>query len=294
MVQDNHSYSNRVTSAFPLSIGTSLAFESMFTGYQQPYDPERKIPELIDYKKYDILYINIKTLIRNIIGSLTNDEQKSLSVNSLYYTLLNELDTITSVIKDKTQNMLRLMFYFSNYVELKEYQRVKVITLRNPTTDKQLMTEKIEEAVIDKIFKERDLFPIIKSSVTDFKDKKLKSLIITHIPYDLVSYKEFKLLDLLETHTGKLKHFNEFNSKYYPIPDTDMSNLPFNNILLLILGDKVMFKPYPIKIRKGIIDVSINKKWTPLTTITKVKADIISANIDSLLPMFINTIRSKL
>ncbi len=57
----------RTVSAFPLSIGTSLAFESLFDGRQAPYDNERELPSRINIDDYKIFLINVGTLIRNII-----------------------------------------------------------------------------------------------------------------------------------------------------------------------------------------------------------------------------------
>lgn len=283
-------YSDRTTSAFPLSIGTSMAFESLFKGVQPSYDATREIPQMVDYSKYDIIYINLKTLLRNIIGSLSLDDQKAPNTNTLYNTLVNEIEIITNILRTDTNNLLKPLFYYTGYPSLKELSRKKVINLRTSNTEKQKIAEVMEEKILDHVFKLRNVYSIEKSTIHDLRVKNLRALIITHIPFDLLGYKRFKQLDLLESHTGKLKHFNQFNSKYFPVPNVNMDKLPFNFFLLAILGDKVMFKPYPMKIREAVMEVSNKKKWTPLTNNIKVKGDIIGANIDTYLPMFINSL----
>jgi len=43
---------SRTVSAFPISIGTSLAFESVFFPRQPSYDPERQIPNRVEVTQY--------------------------------------------------------------------------------------------------------------------------------------------------------------------------------------------------------------------------------------------------
>jgi hypothetical protein len=52
------SLSTRTISAFPLSISTSLALESIFTPKLPPYDPNRIIPEHINLIDYQEIWIN--------------------------------------------------------------------------------------------------------------------------------------------------------------------------------------------------------------------------------------------
>lgn len=290
MSNSDLTYSERTTSAFPLSIGTSLAFESMFTSGQPSYDPEREIPQHINFSDYDFMFINLKTLLRNIMGSISVDEQKAPQPVKLYNTLVSEIDVITTMLITYTNGLLKPLFYFSNYPELKELERKKAITLRINTSDKQKLWEQLEDKILNSVFKLRNTYNIEKSTVHDVRIKNTRVLILTHMAFDLVNYKKFKKFDLLESHTGKLKQFNQFNSKYYPLPNVNMSNLPFSFTLLSLLGDKNLFKPYPIKIRQAIMEVSVKKSWTPLTNTVKVKGDLIGANIDSYLPMMLNTL----
>lgn len=290
MSNSDLTYSDRTTSAFPLSIGTSLAFESMFISNQASYDPLREIPQKINYSDYDILFINLKTLLRNIMGAISLDEQKTPVPVKLYNTLVSEIDVITNMLVTYTNGLLKPLFYFTGYSELKELERKKIVTLRTNKTDKQKLWTHLEDKILDNVFKLRNSYKIEKTTIHDIKVRNTRVLIMTHMPFDLISYRNFKKFDLLESHTGKLKEFNQFNSKYYPLPETNMSNLPFSFTLLALLGDKNLFKPYPIKIRQGLMDVAIKKKWTPLTNNIKIKGDLIGANLDSYLPMMINSL----
>lgn len=68
----------RTVSAFPLSVGTSLALESVFNGVQEPIDPNRVIPQKVEINNYDAFWINVGTLFRNLYNALNKDSIKFL------------------------------------------------------------------------------------------------------------------------------------------------------------------------------------------------------------------------
>ncbi len=68
----------RTVSGFPLSIGTGLALESILEPVQEVYDPQRVVPEKIKLNKYDAIWFNIDTLVRNIVGSVPTEVQKDV------------------------------------------------------------------------------------------------------------------------------------------------------------------------------------------------------------------------
>ena len=95
-----------------------------------------------------------------------------------------------------------------------------------------------------------------------FKILKNKLLKTTSIPID------FHLLsgDLLETHTGKLKDKHKLNTKFKPIPNVDLSNIPFNQTTHRIFGDNTLIAPLPMPLRREVIEVSLKKKWNTHTS----------------------------
>ena len=68
-MNDGHSLYTRTISAFPISVGTSLALESLFAPRLETIDPERKF-ERVDVTKYSEVWINLSTLFRNIVGAV--------------------------------------------------------------------------------------------------------------------------------------------------------------------------------------------------------------------------------
>lgn len=106
---------DRTTSAFPLSIGTSLAIESLFEGRQSSYDPSRVPPERIQISKYNQVWINIATLYRNILGAIDKNEIKKVHQNDLANTIIYEMQILESIFQNEGANIATPIFYINSY-----------------------------------------------------------------------------------------------------------------------------------------------------------------------------------
>lgn len=260
------SLAERVTSAFPLSIGTSLAMESLFEPMQKPYDPERKIPNKVNLNQYDTCYINLETLYRNLVASLEKTAFSTASVNDLIATLIEEIGIIQGLF-DSEGNGCQVKFYHAEHKTLESYAssgRYVGLKLRTPTTDnqrffhaQQLQVFKALDTFTDSILKFKDAF-----EATSYES----ALILTHHPYDLIHFKDFKQLDLLESNTGILKPRYQWNTKYHSLGTHDLSHLPFSKKLLFVFGDKSEIKPGSSTMRQAVYDVSKRYDWNPTTT----------------------------
>ena len=79
----------RETSSFPLSVGTGLALETLFTPTQESVDPERIVENLPDLSVYSLYIFNLSTLMRNILNSFKFEQIAPVS-NSKLYDILKE------------------------------------------------------------------------------------------------------------------------------------------------------------------------------------------------------------
>lgn len=263
---------NRTTSSFPLSIGTALALESIFIEGPMPYyDKERNIPNVVKLNNYSEIWINLKTLIRNISGASDKDIFTRANPKEIMEILIAEIDVINDLFSIEGRGVCVPRYYNCNYDKLKSKYREDKVKFRKEKTDLQLIyTDKVNKT-LKMLFDNTDEYSLFDSEIRS--DMHTNSLIITHVPYDLLSYNNFNKLDLLETHTGKLKTKHEWYTKYYPIGNIDLSNLPFLKILLLVLGDHVLIQPNDIRLRRLITEVAEKGKWTTATTLEKVKHD---------------------
>ncbi len=262
----------RAVSAFPLSIGTSLAFESLSQLGGTPYDPERKIPEHVDLKQYQQFWINLSTLFRNMHSAVPSQESTTLRAEDCADALLAEMDSIDDIVRQETNGQTEIIYYINNYKNLKSLS--SIASIRIPNTPKQIEYYKLHDKTLQQLINIRHSLnrdPMIFDKMIKPKDYTV-SLIFTHIAYDLLAYPKFTRLELIESHTGILKKRNMWYTKFYQ-PE-ELSMIPFIEKMLKIFGDNHTFRPFPIKARKTIAELAIGKRWTWATTESKVTADL--------------------
>lgn len=260
------SLSDRLLSSFPLSLPTGLAFESVFSPRIGRYDDKREIPNKVQISQYSEIWINLWTLFRNLVSSVDNSVFLSSNHKELADILKFEIDLIDDLFRNEGQSHCRPIFYIPNYRQLRLQAKVK---LREARTDAQKFYESQLNRTMEVLSKDKELSIMDKIQ----PHKRVKALILTHIPFDLLSYTHFDRLDLLESNTGKLKSRFEWNTKYYPVGENDLSHLPFNYKLLYIFGDRVLIHPSDFKLRKLILDISKRRDWVVTTTLDKILMD---------------------
>lgn len=255
----------KVTSQFPLSIGTSLAFESMFKGPLPAYDVNRVIPNNINLNEYDTLYVNVSTLFRNFLSSIKVSPDK-ISTSLVTDNILNEIEIIEDIIKSNSN--LTLFFYLNDFVNIdKDF---KIAILRNEIKDTSTNAKSNLEYTFKKSISNKKDLLINKFNLNT--NKKTNSMVLTHYAIDLLNYKKFNKLSLLESNTGILKNSNLFYTKMYN--GKDLISIPFNELFLQVFGDSTVFKPHSTKIRNEIINISIKQNWNQLTTKDRIKLSI--------------------
>lgn len=268
--------SARTMSAFPLSIGTSLAFESVFDGVQPPYDPTRKIPEKINIMNYNVFLINVSTLVRNIIGAIPTQEAESLTPRALLMALEDEIRYIIDIVKiHDTLGNVNIYFYSRNYTIIKQtFSRSRIVRFYEAHTAKQINLQNQIEGTV-KLLRKNPEFEFVHYDlgVNLYPKSTLSALLFTHVPYDLLVNESFRILNLLESHTGLLKSRKDFWTKYYDAKKLDLSNIPFQRKLLAIFGDHILFKPTPIIIRQDIIALAKKCQWTSVSSLSKINTD---------------------
>lgn len=254
----------RTLSGFPLSVGTSLAFESCFEPVQPTIDPDRKIPSFIDLKDYEELWVNVGTLFRNVYNATDKTAIARILYADVCDCLVSEMDVISDLVNTYTFGKVNVNFYYSDYSDLTT--RFKLGNLRLPRTANQFLYSKLYNDTLtfmaskSKTHKIRDI-SLYKSK---FNGENKKAIILTHFPIDLLNSAKFKILDLLESHTGILKKEPSWHTKYYSGRDLNM--LPLNGILLSVFGDDHHFHPQPKAMKEAILELAIEQKWNCLSS----------------------------
>lgn len=247
--------SDRAMSGFPVSIGTGLALETIFTPTQPVIDDSRIPPPKIVRDEYNHYLINASTLVRNLISSLPYKDFVSIPFQAVLDTLLEELDYLTGLFESQS---LHLSIYHHTYLApLGKYME----KIRAASTDQQRHVQDVTHKCL-KHLRTQDDVHVFSDKIT--YDRQSRALVLTHIPYDLLSHANFSKFDLLESHTGVVKSRRHWYSKYMKVPDTDMSFLPFTESLLTTLGDNVMFKPDKLSDRVALIQLLQSRNVHPL------------------------------
>lgn len=253
----NQILQDRPQSGFPVSIATGLALETIFEPTQQVFDETRIVPERADPYLYTDYLFNTSTIARNVITSVPYADLAKCSTKDVVYTFLEELDYLQTLFQMQDR---QLHLYVNSYAYARQTYPDK---MRKATTQQQIHSFDLVSACM----KEAKKLPNVLNFSKDISlDSKPSTLLLSHVPWDLLSYGKFKKLDLLETHTGVIKTRKDWNSKYYRIPNKDMSFLPFWEYMLVTFGDQVMFKPSPTKERVELYEAMLKKKVHPLMT----------------------------
>ena len=251
----------RAVGQYPLSIATSLALESAAGIHPElPQRPDR--PPLGEYEQ---LWVNVRTLYRNFMGALDKDTVKGVQAPDIAMSLFGEMDTIRDVVSDVTDGRCKAVFYLSNYSGLNT--RFPHAVLRMDSTPRQKEYTAIQNQTLELMLHQHP---------EQFKGFHLKlrpegrprAMIITHYAYDLSAHDQFTKLVLLESHTGAIKEFAQWYTKYYE--GKTLSMIPFREDFLQIFGDAETFRPFDPKLRKELIEIATKYKWSAVTTKAKI------------------------
>ena len=246
---------NRPMSGFPVSVATGMALETLFDPIRDVVDPSRVTPKRVNSSEYTDYIFNMSTILRNLLNSIPFKDLQRVDKKDVLEVFLDEVEFLTHFFG---MNSMNVNFYVHTYDFPKKTYPDK---LRLASSDQQKHLQGLTDFCLMGVSKHDEVQHFTKD-VTYGND--CSALIVTHVPWDLLSYDRFRKLDLLESHTGVVKTRKDWNTKYFKIPDKDMSFLPFMEYLLTTFGDNVMFKPGPMKDRIELYESLVKKKVHPL------------------------------
>lgn len=246
----------------PVSIGTSFSLQGLYNTF-----PDRTPEKVLPASKGEVLYINLRTMLRNIFNATASDKVIHVKPKDYVVALKDEIKDINSFIEHQ-EHKLKLFFYLPTYASLhKEFG--KTAELRELTTDLQKAKLEVEKKVFSIIEEELKLLEPERRyiNIIDMEilaAERQRAFLLTHLPIDLLYAKGFSNVLLLESHTGKVKAENEWYTKFSA---ETTERIPFNKGTLVFFGDSGgMFKPQHHKARKAVSEIADKYKWTYQTT----------------------------
>ncbi|UQT02870.1 hypothetical protein TOTORO_00070 [Serratia phage vB_SmaS-Totoro] len=253
----------RAVGELPISIGTSLAIEALANKAGTTGVGGKEYSD-----RYGALWINIRTLYRNIYESVENTKRSLLTPEAIASTLIEEVQYIQRFASGKIEH---LQLYHREYADL--LRRFPKAFIRVPNTPFQKQYDAFMNKTIDLVLARDDSQSIEWDKGSELRGEPTKALIITNYPVDLLSRTKFTQLRLLESHTGTIKSKSQWNSKL--TEGKNLKMMPFNEFTIQVFGDgPTQFLRMPIAIRRAVIDTAIKYKWSPMTTMEKIRQNI--------------------
>lgn len=248
-----------VQGKYSVSIPTSLAFEMLF-GIHDEIEATTPLP----YTNYKYLAINVRTLLRNIFGSVDKELKTKWTAEHYYKELIGEIEKIPDIISNQSEGNLTPFFYLGGYYRLEKEYSKKVIKFPNPA--KPNLYDALEKEITLRIMREtrHNNLPIM---LTDMEvlvdpDEKVNTMIMTHLPIDLVPFRGKKNVYLLESHTAVIKD----RTQWYTKLNLKSEYVPFGKFAIQALGDGKTFTGAPPKYRKALIEFGKAKRWNQMTS----------------------------
>lgn len=250
--------SREIGMSVPVSIGTALIVESDNAALD---------------KWESHLLINIRTLVRNIIGSVDYSQRTILMTDDIVDILIEEMDILKQVLPDYKPG-LEISYYLPDYSGI--MHDFKHANPKLYDTEKLQWEYIVGYRVCQRMLEyNRDKDHPVKFIECGWKlerDKRPTTL-LTSFPSDLLSQYQFPKMNLLESHTGKIKLRRDWYSKLSGDRDVN-KNIPFNKFTLTVFGDGVFFLVVNRKVKRIVLEMASRDKWNYTTTDARIKMSI--------------------
>ena len=126
----------RKLSGFQLSLSTGFAMETLFAPRTSVYDSERVPQPRASLKNYDSIYINVDTLLRNMMNACTFEDLRQIRPENIGEALLEEVEQIHSLASNEGKGLIKPVFYLTNYANFYR-NKSAAYKLRSPTSELQ-------------------------------------------------------------------------------------------------------------------------------------------------------------
>lgn len=248
--------SAREQGQIPVSIGTSLALEGAMGILEDNKNPNPPINNV------DVVYINIRTLIRNIVGAVDADTAFNLFPEDIANTLANEIQIIDAAINRFTNGKVEVIPYVCMYESVRRL--FPHAMLKTTTTEKQTAAFLREVNTLAE-FEEKMGWIMSKKFDIEFDKDERQALILTNYAIDLLQRYKFRSLTLVESHTGATKPPAMWYTKLNN--GKELTRIPFDRMTMQLFGDgSNLFSPFPIALRRKVVMIAEKNGWNSMTT----------------------------
>lgn len=200
------------------------------------------------------------------MGALDKETYSGIPPEQIANALKEEMDMIPTITREVAP-LVKVRYYINELIGLESlYPGAR---LRVENTPKQKEFRVLQDTVLEGFLDHAEQIGISLYVRTITPELPTKSLMLTHMPYDLLSRKHFADLDLVESHTGAIKKYAQFYTKFFDGKNLPM--IPFREDMIQIFGDKETFQPLQSRFRRATVELALKDRWTPVTTTDKIK-----------------------
>lgn len=266
---------SRATNASGVSVGTSLAMETIIPNWPI-FDKERIAPDFVSLETYKRVWINVRTLFRNLYNSVESGYREGLKADDVAEAMVQEMEEIHRSITSAYAGGVSVMFYNVDYDRVARiFPRAKVRVNSEDMTDKAKAQDKIMRASVKRA---REIIETNHKGWWFETGPRIdpgsygKTILLTHIGLDLLNLYRFGSLTLLESHTGQTKNRNQWYTKF--LNGKSLSTIPFCEAMLQVFGDDHIFHPKNITVKRALQQIAQDNHWSFMTTTNKMQGDI--------------------
>lgn len=249
----------RVGETMPVSIATAQVVEN----------------ESADIDRWNqLLLINIHTLARNVLGAVEYKEKKKIKVDDLIDILINEMNILMDILPSYRPGT-QVEFYLPDYRDIgNAFKMAKHRLYQTDNLKFEWIIHYKTQMRLAKMVEEKKLSLPIRVTGWQLEKDRRPTTLLTSYPTDLLSQYQFPKMNLLESHTGKVKERKDWYTKLNGARESDLSNIPFCKFTIAVFGDGVFFLVSHTKVKSLVKQMAVRDRWNYITTDSKIKGSI--------------------
>lgn len=248
---------SRTVGSLGISVGTSSALEG---------------GSLSSLRNTDSVMFNLRTLVRNAQDSYAKEDKEQFDPEQLAKDAEGDITFLAKYIEThRNGKPVKMVVYYPTYKGI--YSRYPKADIKDHSkgTEKQQKTYNAITDTCEIVFKKYEKL-IVKTDV-GMPTFSGNGIVLTHHPVDLCETNGVARLKLLESYTGALKQYPDWNTKL--TNGSKLYNMPLNRLTIQVFGDNsTNFKSSSQGIRDIVKQLAEDGHWTTASTMSRVRATI--------------------
>lgn len=250
---------SRTVGTLGISVGTSLALE---------------MGALSTLRNTDTILFNLRTLARNARESYAKEDKEFNDPSVLAKEVGEDIAFLAKYVETNRRGKpVKFIIYYPSYKGLSSKYPKADIKDHTKGTAKQQATYETIKKTCDKVFEKYE--KLIVETDVGMPTFSGNGIVLTHHPVDLCETLSPTRLKLLESYTGVLKAYPDWNTKL--TGGSKLYNIPLNRLTIQVFGDNSTdFQSSIVGIREIVKRIAHDSNWTTATSSARVRTCIMN------------------